>query len=731
VAKAREDAVEAPGFKAAIGIAGLIGLVMGLLLGVWDSVTVVDKHTYSPWIVYTLPKMLSLSLYASAIYALIGCLVMGVIGVVTAGIVRIGRYSVNKAQLAGVFICTSFLMIAATFIGYHSMSDEIIDVLETVIVCVLSGVGLAALSIYALNMGIRKENLIALLISLLVSIVVLLLVGLWINWGWLHNKSFYDTVRMLANIGTLIAVIILGVGLYILSVSILQRYNTRRLQKVGWTLLVFMLAAFVAVSFTGPYGFDTKAGASAGSDSVAAEGMPNVLWIVMDTVRADGLSCYGYHRNTTPNIDEIADEGILYENAIAQAPWTLPSHASMFTGMFPSKNGTDFEHSWLDDSFETIAEVLNSHGYQTFEYTNNTFVGAAYNLTQGFDTYVLRNLGLNVPGRNSWPYGLPDFLMISRARQYVENNIILMDDGAQRTNEVVMRWIANAHERETPFFVFINYMEAHTPYHPPEEYAAPYLGDAVSYAQARAVATFIKERSYVYMTGRRDINAEEFAIDRALYDGEISYLDFRIGELLDYLRDLDILDNTVLIITSDHGENFGEHHLVEHVLSVYDTVLHVPLIIRYPGLAEAGLRVEEQVQLIDIFPTILDIVGINWSGEEQLQGQSLVKDVEQPGSQFAIAEYALHYGAFGFLRWYGDIDVYRWAHRLKTIRTDEFKYIWSSNGQDELYNIREDPGELNNLIEVEPEKAAELKALLKEWLNSFETYRPGAADQIR
>ncbi len=186
MAKARENGIEAPGFQAVVGIAGLIGLVMGLLLGVWDSVTVVDDRS-KPSNVITLGEMLSLSLYASAIYALIGCLVMGVIGVVTAGIIRIGRYSVNKAQLAGVFICTSVLMIAATFIGYHSMSRRIFDIIETVIVCVLSGVGLAALSIYALKMQIRKEKLIALSISLLVSIVVLLLVGLWMNWGQLHN----------------------------------------------------------------------------------------------------------------------------------------------------------------------------------------------------------------------------------------------------------------------------------------------------------------------------------------------------------------------------------------------------------------------------------------------------------------------------------------------------------------------------------------------------------------
>jgi len=306
-----------------------------------------------------------------------------------------------------------------------------------------------------------------------------------------------------------------------------------------------------------------------------------------------------------------------------------------------------------------------------------------------------------------------------------------MDDGAQKTNEVVMKWIADAHQKEAPFFLFINYMEAHSRYDPPEEYAAPYLPEGMSFAEAMKIPL----RVWDYLAGWREISDLEFEALLARYDGEISYLDFRIGQLLDYLRDLDILDNTLLIITSDHGENFGEHQLLEHIMCVYDTLVHVPLIIRYPVVAGAGLRVEEQVQLTDLFPTILDIVGINWSGEEQLQGQGLFRDVEQPGSEFAIAEHAVHRKALNTPGitppWNLVTDVHKYARRLKTIRTEEYKYIWASDGKDELYNIREDPGELNNLIQVEPEKAAELKALLKEWLNSFETYRPGVADQIQ
>ena len=201
-------------------------------------------------------------------------------------------------------------------------------------------------------------------------------------------------------------------------------------------------------------------------------------------------------------------------------------------------------------------------------------------------------------------------------------------------------------------------------------------------------------------------------------------------QLFDYLRELNILDNTVLIITADHGENFGDHNLMKHVSCVYDTLLHVPLVIRYPALFEAGSRVGEQVQLTDVYPTILDIVGIDWDNEE-IQGFSLLRKWEERERKFAIAEHAVWSGWLDKLietRLQFDASMY--ARRLKAVRTEEFKYIWASDGHDELYNIRQDSEELNNIIETNPEKAREMTALLKEWLNSFELNRPGAAQQV-
>ncbi len=650
MATAKEKATDILGFKTVIGIASLVGLIGGLLFGVWDGVSVITH--YAPPV--ALSEVLLFYLYSMALYAVIGGLGMAAVGVVMTGLIYIGRYRIKKSQLAGIFTGVFVLLAVSVLLAENIMSGNAFDVVESTVICILSGVGLGGLSAYALDKGVGKGKLI-----------------------------------------------------------------TGRTRQASFILLAIMVSIFIPVSFIGPFSSGNSQGAGTPITSENLEEKPNILWIVMDTVRADHVSGNGYYRNTTPNIDNIASEGILFENCIAEAPWTLPSHASMFTSLFPSKHGTDMEHQWLEDDFQTIAEVLRQHGYETFGYSNNPYVSPETNLSQGFDTFEV-----TLAGRYEAGSELADELKVSIAKRYVQN-YLLMDNGACRTNEVVKGWIAEAHQAETPFFVFINYMEAHIPYYPPEEYALPYLGEGISLAEAMSINQSIEP----YIFGQVEMSDEDFEILRALYDGEISYLDFRIGQLFDYLKELQIWDNTVLIITADHGENFGDHQLMNHRLCVYDTLLHVPLIIRYPGLAETGMRVDEPVQLTDLFPTILDIVGIDGNGEEQIQGHSLVEDGQKVGSTFAIAEYV------SLLEVDCDrnpqFDVSKYCRRLKTVRSNEFKYIWSSDGRDELYNISHDPGELNNLIETEPEKAEELKAVLQEWLNSFEPYRAETAQQVQ
>ncbi len=721
----KEKAAPVLGFKAAIGIAALIGLTGGFLFGVLDSVAVILDH--AP-LRTAFSEMFFLALYSVALYAVIGCLGMIAMGAASGGVIRIQSYSINKFQLSGILIGVFVLLAVSLFLVQQLMFGSFVEVVVVNMIGIVGGAILGGLSVYVLGRVIRNERLIIICISLFVWLVVFCYGGLWVNLSLLPDEPSSSAMSLLATAAFFLFGGLLAAGLYVLSRAILRRYSSKRLRRAGYILLVAMMCAFITISILGPFGFrnssKVKAPAasevevSAGSENLI--GKPNILWIVMDSARADHLSSYGYYRNTTPNIDRIAGEGALFENAISAGPWSLPSHASMFTGMFPSKHGADAEHVYLDGKFQTIAEVLLSQGYRTFGYSNCPYVSRWDNLSQGFDTFVITPYGKVQHGSN-----LADFLKVYDVIQNIREPLS-EDDGARRTNEIVKGWMLKARQEGRPFFVFINYMEAHYNYRAHKAFTTPYLPEGISLAKAMNV----NQSANLYIAGRIEISDADFEIIRALYDGEISYLDFKMGELFDYLRELEIMDDTILVITADHGDNFGEHHLMVHKLSVYDTLLHVPLVIRYPEVFEAGLRVSEQVQLTDIYPTILDILGIDWD-REQVQGYSLLR-LEEERQPFAVAELAITKDTLDELKNINpNFDTSIFARRLKTIRTEEFKYIWASNGRDELYNIRQDPDELNNLIETEPEKARELKALLREWLNSFEPYRPGSARLLR
>ena len=743
MARAGEKAVKRFGFDmaiAAIGIGGLIGLIGGILCGVWDGFAVIIGHATRP---VTLSDMFYLPLYSVALYAAIGFVAMVAIGAVTFGVIRVGGYRVDRPRLTGILI--GLFVLLAVYVLLPKGTNWV-QYVEFTAFSALSGLALASLSVYILRRGLRGERLAAFGISLLVWVSVSLYGVLWINSSLWPYDGFWQPKSLFAKIGFLLAAGLLAAGIYRLVLFISRKYDARRVRQAGWVLLGVMACVAIALAVVGPLGFKSSPKAEAqvplpimGNETAATprqvtqlKGRPNILWIVMDTVREDHLSCYGYSRNTTPNIDEIASEGVLFENVISAAPWTLPSHASMFTSMFPSEHGTDAEHPWLDDSFETIAELLHSLGYQTYGYSNSPFVGPQYNLDQGFDTFVMTPFGRTQQEPKPEPT-LPDFL---RVKKYMEDLLhtqgataegAVTDKGAEKTNKVVEGWIADANQADKPFFLFINYFEAHEPANAPKQFSTPYLPPGVSWARANAV----NQDFYLYVSEKVPMSKEDFAILSSLYDGEISYVDYRMGQLFDYVRNLGIMDNTVLIITSDHGQNLGEHNLIGHQLSIHDTLLRVPLIIRYPKVFEAGQRVEEQVQLTDIFPTITDIIRFYRHDGQPIRGNSLLTAGQQTEPGFAVAEYEIFATVLESLtKANPQFDASKYAHRLKAIIAGDFKYIWASDGRDELYNLKDDPGELNNLIDSNTQKASEMKSLLVEWLKSFQPYRPDAVQQL-
>lgn len=236
------------GFRAIVGIAGLTGLIGGILFGVWDSTTVIIDHAPFP---VALREIFSLALYSVALYAVVGCSGMTAIGAISSGVIRTGGYRVSKSQMAGVFAGVTTLMVVFAILAYNIMFGNIVDIVEVTVICVLSGVGLAGLIVYVLNQGFKKERLIAASLSLFVWLLVLIYGGLWVNLGFL---AYFRPMSLLANVALLIFASLLAVGLYITVLLIFKRYSARRRRQAGYALLAIMLCVFIAISFIGPFG---------------------------------------------------------------------------------------------------------------------------------------------------------------------------------------------------------------------------------------------------------------------------------------------------------------------------------------------------------------------------------------------------------------------------------------------------------------------------------------------
>jgi arylsulfatase A-like enzyme len=475
---------------------------------------------------------------------------------------------------------------------------------------------------------------------------------------------------------------------------------------------------------------------------------PNIVLVLIDTLRADRLSCYGHARRTSPCIDSIADEGALYERAISAAAWTPPSHASIFTGAYPSRHGVDLSHLILDSGLDPLPEILRRHGYRTFGVSSNYWLSRETRFDRGFDHFVhswqlVQTAGTNHPLKRQQRKqtvglaadGSPETRSLARrfgesanwayerATKELRQRLAAYDDGAWRVNLQVKRWAAGWKRAAEPFFAFVHYMEPHIRYAAPGRYRTMHVPGDVSQERVDRV----NQDPWRYLTGRTEMSTEDFAVLGGLYDGEVSYVDQRVGQLYTLLEEQGLLRDTVFIVTSDHGENLGDHGLMSHAYCLYDTLLHVPLIIRYPAAFAPARRIARQVQNLDLFPTILELARLDdpraWS---QVQGESLLAgESAAVRSRPIVSEYPEPEPSLSLLTSrYPGFDGTRYDRALRSIRTGDYKYIWASDGRDELYDLAADPHEARNVIAEHPERAAEMRGDLERWLGSFKHAAP-------
>lgn len=413
-----------------------------------------------------------------------------------------------------------------------------------------------------------------------------------------------------------------------------RRSDSTQFKGGAFPIWIGILAGVLLVALVG--GFFWLKARGANSISSGAYQDYNVLLITLDTTRADHLPAYGYTSVKTPNLDRLAEESTVFEDAIAHVPLTLPSHTTMMTGLLPIANGVrDNAGFFVDQKITTLAELLKQKGYSTSAFVSSFVLDSRWQLDQGFDLYFDNFNLAEFKGLNPQEAQRP----------------------AEETVAEFSEWIQT--HKGGSFFSWVHFYDPHEPYTPPEPYKTEYAS--------------------------------------SLYDGEIAYMDENIGKVLKKLKDLNLNDNTIIIVVGDHGESLGQHQEITHAMFVYNATQHVPLIVHIPG--EHKQRIKEVVRLMDIAPTVADLTNVTFP--EAIQGVSLLPmmNAQEKKERFAYSESLypeLHYG---------------WSP-VVAITTNQYKFI--NVPKPELYDRITDPQETKNLIQEKASIAKVLKGELEE-----------------
>jgi arylsulfatase A-like enzyme len=439
---------------------------------------------------------------------------------------------------------------------------------------------------------------------------------------------------------------------------------------------------------------------------------PNVLLIVMDTVRADHLSLYGYSRATTPKLQQFAKQGILFRKVRATAPWTLPSHASLLTGLWPHELGVEWMTP-LRGTFPTLAEYLGSHGYATAGFVANTlFCSYDTGLDRGFTHYEDYELGPLAALRTALVVDLAFKAAFRPALEFGPSfdagpfrpvkdallGLILARDriSARAINLKFVDWLARRRDPRRPFFAFLNYYDAHAPYIPPTIAGHPFGLRPRTLDDAKVLDAWIDQN-------KLELPVYFQALARDAYDNCLAYLDGQLGELFEELERRGELDRTWVIVTSDHGEGFGEHDLFDHGESLYRTEIGVPLLIVAPARGRTRGVVDGLVSLRNLPATIVELVGLG--ADSPFPGPSLAALWRRPSSDPGPARSD---DVISELTGPNPSDPNQGrspARRGPLISLAEGDYVYIRNegdGAEELFNERDDPGEFRNRAGFEP-----------------------------
>ena len=495
------------------------------------------------------------------------------------------------------------------------------------------------------------------------------------------------------------------------------------LERAPWKPLGALAAAGLVLFALLPPLFAPSPPPPSPPDGRPPAGAPNVLMIVLDAARADRFSCYGYAKPTTPEIDRIAADALLFEQAISAGVYTLPGHASLFTGAPSSVHGANGDHLQLDPSMTTLAEILDRNGYVTAGFSNNPWVAACSSLSQGFRHF-----------EDHWRWsGFEPLSLLLRTWDGMKAFWCRgkTEGGADYTFPRVLQWIEEIRSTEwpdgepRPYFVFINLMETHFPLTYRPDYSDAFMGPGDTSSDLMRT----NQDRFKVLCDPTYMDDEAYRRYGVLYDGELRFADHYLGEFVRGLARRGWLDDTLLVIPADHGEAIGDHGLFSHRQSVYDELTRVPLILRHPRIAPAGRRIKTRVQTFDRVRTILDFVGI----EEPLPPDAVLARnllAEPDGDRWIVSEEeSAEWAAKLAPKLAAKIDPSRVRKRFKALYSGDMKYIWESEGGNELYALAEDPRERHNLAAKRPDEAARMERALETWLRRLPANRMDNAEE--
>ncbi len=405
-------------------------------------------------------------------------------------------------------------------------------------------------------------------------------------------------------------------------------------------------------------------------EALAGAGSANVVICVLDAARADHVGCYGYPRETTPSIDRLAGESVVFESHFTPIPSTKPATASLFTGLYPDSHGL-IGAGVGEESLFTLAKGLKAAGFRTALFTSNLVASPETGVGTDFEQAFGRPSGegegrANQPDRDFWrtPEGL---------------------------TQEFGRWLAR--ERESPFFAYLHFLPPHNPYNAPEAHKQ-FLTEAGPAPVRRGHLEF-REAAPPYGT-IQPYSPQQWA---NIYDANLRWADWGIGEVERLLRERGLLDNTLLVVTSDHGEAFGEHGYIFHSHGVYDEFVHIPLLIRFPGRQRLVGRVAALTETVDLLPTVCDLYGIDYP-RESVQGSSLLPLLDGSGSALRDCVFASSVGP--------------WPTYL--VRDAQWSLMLFRGGTlQALYDLQHDPEQTANVIDEHRDIAATMTAALEEF----------------